>query len=85
MEGLRIKAIRKALKLSQSKLAAVLKVTRNTVSTWEIGQMSPTPVNLARIDDYARKKRLDLKKFPLYCPDCNKIGKLCEEHSGKKK
>lgn len=41
-----VRTVRKKLGLSQEKLAEKLGVTRNTISRWEVGEVSPSAENL---------------------------------------
>lgn len=45
-----VRSARRRLGLTQDKLAEKLGVTRNTVSRWERGEVSPSPENLAALD-----------------------------------
>lgn len=45
-----VRAIRKKLAMSQEKLADKLGVTRNTVSRWELGEVSPSAENLTALN-----------------------------------
>lgn len=44
--GENIQKLRKDLKLSQEQLAEKIKVTRQTVSNWELGETAPNPEQL---------------------------------------
>ena len=45
-----VRSVRKKLGLSQEKLAEKLSVTRNTISRWESGKVSPTADNLIALN-----------------------------------
>lgn len=45
-----VRTVRKTLGLSQEKLAEKLGVTRNTVSRWELGEVSPSAENLIALN-----------------------------------
>lgn len=45
-----VRSVRKKLGLSQEKLAEKLGVTRNTISRWESGKVSPTADNLIALN-----------------------------------
>jgi transcriptional regulator with XRE-family HTH domain len=54
--GTRIKAARKALGLSQDKLAKVLEVATMTVSRWETGALAPERENVRRLAEALGKE-----------------------------
>lgn len=45
-----VRTVRKKLGLSQEKLAEKLGVTRNTISRWELGEVSPSAENLTALN-----------------------------------
>ena len=50
--GRRIMQLRKEQNMTQKKLANILKVTRGTISMWEIGQRQPGPDTLQKLADF---------------------------------
>lgn len=58
MKGSEVRSLRRRLKLTQESFADRLGVSKTTVARWEIDQVRPSPLALARLSDlkkYARK------------------------------
>ena len=60
MTNIEIKALRKALGLTQGELAEKLSVHIRTVQTWESGKRKPLPVLMKKLIDL--KQELELEK-----------------------
>lgn len=52
MVGERLKILRNSSKVSQKNFAQALKVTQQTVASWEVGRTEPSNVALKEIADY---------------------------------
>ena len=50
-----VKEIRKALKISQSKLAGKLEVETQTVSAWETGRFTPNELNQLKLQELEKQ------------------------------
>lgn len=50
--GEKLRKLRKARGLSQEQLANQLKVSRQSISKWEVGESTPDPDNLVALSDY---------------------------------
>lgn len=55
MDKEEIKKLRKSLKLSQEKFAALLGVTRLTVVNWENGAYNPSPLAVEKLSNQKEK------------------------------
>jgi len=60
----RIRAIRRALGMSQRDLSYFLRVAQNTLSAWENGHTLPSPLAEQAIRNMAAEHGLDLHALP---------------------
>lgn len=50
----KLRELRKAKDISQTELAALMKVDQRTVSAWEIGRSLPKPYQMSFLEDFYR-------------------------------
>jgi len=51
-----IKELRKSLKLSQEKLAALFGISWNTINRWERGLAKPSPMAMQKLEELIKKQ-----------------------------